>query len=233
MMLDTARSRVDLDALAQIYAPRDDPGLLISIVGFDGAGKTTQVEQVAAELRAAGREVIETRQPTDWYRQLRQVQTFHDQGGSAQTAHILALLAAADRRRHVQEEINPALQRGAVVICDRYVHATFGVFVHRGVDFRFLATINASIPRPDLAFYLRVPTQELRSRLQRRDADNLKHEERTSARIESIIGVYEELGDELIAIDGTEAPDSVTARILSYVETSAATSVAGSPAARG
>ncbi|MBX9393823.1 hypothetical protein K4749_09500 [Streptomyces sp. TRM72054] len=96
---------------------------------------------------------------------------FHDQGGSSETAHILALLAAADRRRHVMEVINPALERGTVVLCDRYVHATFGVFVHRGVDFRFLATINNGIPRPDHAFYLKLPTDELLRRLRERDGD--------------------------------------------------------------
>src|SRR5688572_5725344 len=122
-------SRVDLPALRSLFRPaRVDNGLLISIVGFDGSGKTTQIENVASALRATGREVIETRQPTDWYRELAEVRTFHDHGGSADSAHILALLAAADRRRHVMEVIDPALARGAVVLCDRYVYATFGVF---------------------------------------------------------------------------------------------------------
>jgi dTMP kinase len=211
-------SHVDRQAFhAMFRTARQDDGLLVAIVGFDGSGKTTQIECVAQALRAGGREVVETRQPTDWYRELAEVQVFHDQGGSVERAHILALLAAADRRRHVMEVIDPALRRGAVVICDRYVYATFGVFVHRGVDARFLATVNHGVPRPDFAFYLDVPTDELLRRLRLRDGDNLKHEEKSTARIESITGVYDQLGDELIPVDGSAPPAEVTAAILAHL----------------
>lgn len=211
--------RVDDEAMARLFRQgRTDRGLLVSIVGFDGSGKTTQLERVAEALRAEGREVVETRQPTDWYRELADVQTFHDSGGSAETAHILALLAAADRRRHVQEIIDPALERGAVVLCDRYVYATFGVFVHRGVDFRLLADINRGIPRPDHAFYLKLPTEELLRRLRERDGDRLKHEEKSAERIESIVRTYEELGPELIHVDGTATREEVTAEILRHIK---------------
>jgi dTMP kinase len=213
--------RVDDEAMAGLFQPeRTDSGLLVSIVGFDGSGKTTQIERVAEAIRAQGREVVETRQPADWYRELAEVQVFHDRGGSAETAHILALLAAADRRRHVMEVINPALERGAVVLCDRYVYATFGVFVHRGVDFRFLATINSGIPRPDHAFYLKLPTDELLRRLRQRDGDRLKHEEKSAERIESITRTYEELGEELVHIDGRASREEVTASILRHMKDS-------------
>ncbi|MBT2395731.1 dTMP kinase [Streptomyces sp. ISL-100] len=213
--------RVDDAAMAELFQPeRTDEGLLISIVGFDGSGKTTQIERVAEAFRAQGREVVETRQPSDWYRQLAEVQVFHGQGGSAERARILSLLAAADRHRHVMEVINPALERGAVVICDRYVYATFGVFVHRGVDFRFLATINQGIPRPDHAFYLKLPTDELLQRLRERDGDRLQHEEKSADRVESITRTYEELGAELVHIDGTASREDVTAEILRHMKDS-------------
>ncbi|MGA5169108.1 dTMP kinase [Streptomyces lavendulocolor] len=114
--------------------------------------------------------------------------------------------------------INPALERNAVVLCDRYVYATFGVFVHRGVDFRFLATINEGIPRPDHAFYLKLPTDELLRRLRERDGDRLKHEERSAERVESITRTYEELGSELVHIDGTTPREGVTAEILRHMK---------------
>jgi dTMP kinase len=186
------------------------PGRLITVVGFDGSGKTTQIQALGRRFRAAGREVVETRQPSDWYRNETAVQLFHDQGGSIQRARILALFAAADRLRHVQEVIVPALQRGAVVLCDRYVYATFGVFVHRGVDVDFLATINSGIPRPDFAFYLHLPTAALMQRLRRRDGNDLKFEERSVDRIASITRVYDDMGDLLIRIDGTAAAKAVT-----------------------
>ncbi|OAL16388.1 hypothetical protein A4V12_05035 [Streptomyces noursei] len=118
----------------------------------------------------------------------------------------------------MREVINPALERNAVVLCDRYVYATFGVFVHRGVDFRFLATINEGIPRPDHAFYLKLPTDELLRRLRERDGDRLKHEERSAERVESITRTYEELGSELVHIDGTTPREGVTAEILRHMK---------------
>lgn len=199
-------------------AVRTDPGLLISIVGFDGSGKTTQIECVAAALAERGHQVVQTRQPTDWYRELTEVQVFHGSGGSVETAHILALLAAADRRRHVQEVIAPALAEGAVVLCDRYVYATFGVFVHRGVDPELLAAANHGIPRPDHAFYLRVPVPELLRRLHERDAGQLKHEEKSRDRIESITRTYEEFGADLTVIDGSAPREQVTASILAHID---------------
>lgn len=210
--------RVDSTLVRDLFRPsRDDHGTLISVVGFDGSGKTTQIERLAGALRDSGREVVETRQPSDWYRRLTMVETFHGQGGSVEQAHVLALLAAADRRRHVMEVVDPALARGAVVICDRYVYATFGVFIHRGVDARLLAAINSGIPRPDHAFYLKVPTDELLRRLRLRDGDALKHEEKSVDRIESITSVYDEIGDELVTVDGSMAPDVVTKALLAHI----------------
>lgn len=106
------------------------------------------------------------------------------------------------------------------MICDRYVYATFGVFVHRGVDFSFLATINQGIPRPDHAVYLKLPTDELIRRLRERDGDRLQHEEKSADRVESITRTYEELGTELVHIDGTASREDVTAEILRHMKDS-------------
>ncbi len=203
-------ARLDPPKLEALFRPvRDDAGLLIAMVGFDASGKTTQIERLAARFRTVGREVVETRQPSDWYRRERAVQDFHAEGGTQFRARILALFAAADRLRHVQELIDPALQRGAVVICDRYVYATFGVFLHRGVDADFLTTINTGIPRPDHAFFLDVPTRVLAERLRARDGDALQFEERSTDRIESIVRRYHEMGPLLTRIDGNRPIDEV------------------------
>ncbi|MFM0170602.1 dTMP kinase [Paraburkholderia sediminicola] len=205
------RKRINPDMLDQVFVPQEQyPGILVSIVGFDASGKTTQIAALADLFRAEGRDVVETRQPTDWYRSEASVQHFHEEGGSQERARILSLFAAADRHRHVQEVILPALRRGSVVICDRYVYATFGVFIHRGVDVNFLITINRGVPRPNFAFYLDVPTATLVERLRMRDGDNLKFEERSPDRIESITSTYKDMGFHLIRVDGSMPPKVVT-----------------------
>lgn len=195
--------RLDPSKVSEVFSSFNQfPGRLISIVGFDGAGKTTQVEELGKRLRERGNEVVETRQPTDWYRGNDLVQSFQSMGGAAEEAKILALLAAADRLLHVREVIVPALNRGAVVICDRYVYATFAVFIHRGVDVDLLVQINKGIPQPERAYFLDVPTRELARRLAERDGGNLQFEEQTEERIESIVRTYREMGSLLKRIDG-------------------------------
>ena len=179
------------------------PGRLVTVVGFDGSGKTTQIENLGTALRDAGHAVVETRQPTDWYRRLTEVQTFHSAGGSVETAYILALLAAADRRRHVLEVVEPALASGA--------------WVHRGVDAEFLTTANGGIPRPDHAFYLQLGTSELQRRLKARDGADLQFEEKSADRIGSIVRSYEEMEDELVVVDGTAPADEITAKLLAHL----------------
>lgn len=217
--MTTAIGRITPQLVRDVFEPATPrPGMLVCIIGFDGSGKTTQLEAVAAVLESRGREVVLTKQPTDWYRELGEVRTFHDAGGSAGTARVLSLLSAADRLRHVQEVVRPALDRGAVVLCDRYVYATYGVFIHRGVEAEFLTTINQGIPRPDFAFYLAMTPEQLAARLRGRDGNNLQFEERSLDRIASITRTYEEMGDELISLDGSLPPEAVTAEIMQRVD---------------
>ena len=200
----------------RVFRPKlSDKGILITIDGFDGSGKSTQIDGLAERFRREGREVVLTRQPTDWYRDTQAVRHFHDEGGSAQRARFLSLFAAADRLRHILEVVDPALERDAVVISDRYVLATYAVFTHRGVDFDFLVTINSGVTRPDFAFYIDVPTDTLLARLRARDGDKLKHEEKSSERVDSIKSRWHAMRSMLTVVDGTKKPDVLSEELFS------------------
>ena len=102
-------------------------GIFISFEGVDGAGKTTQVNRLRDELEAMGREVVVTREPggTPLGGAIRKLLLHGVPGGSADIApRAEALLFAADRAQHVAEVIRPALERGAVVITDRYLDSS-------------------------------------------------------------------------------------------------------------
>lgn len=104
-------------------------GIFISFEGVDGVGKTTQVNRLRDELEAMGREVVVTREPggTALGTAIRRLLLHGVPAESADGEACVdiaprteALLFAADRAQHVAEVIRPALERGAVVITDRY-----------------------------------------------------------------------------------------------------------------
>jgi dTMP kinase len=96
-------------------------GLFVVFEGGDGVGKSTQTALLASWLADRGCEVVRTFEPGDTAvgRTIRRVVLSPETGDLSPRAE--ALLYAADKAHHVHEVINPALARGAVVICDRYV----------------------------------------------------------------------------------------------------------------
>lgn len=100
-------------------------GFFITLEGVDGAGKSTHVEWLAERLRAHG-PVVATREPggTPLGERLREL-LLQPPGGNAPHVETEALLMFAARREHIAQVIEPALERGDIVLCDRYTDATF------------------------------------------------------------------------------------------------------------
>ncbi|MCX5377549.1 dTMP kinase [Streptomyces sp. NBC_00091] len=99
-------------------------GFFIALEGGDGAGKSTQVEALADWIRGKGHEVVVTREPgaTPVGKRLRSILLDISSAGLSNRAE--ALLYAADRAEHVDTVVRPALERGAVVISDRYIDSS-------------------------------------------------------------------------------------------------------------
>jgi len=105
-------------------APDDSRGRFITFEGIEGTGKTTQLERLARRLRGASADVVVTREPggTALGRELRALLLRPDAEPMAPLAELL--LYVTDRAQHLVEVVEPALERGAVVLCDRYREAT-------------------------------------------------------------------------------------------------------------
>jgi dTMP kinase len=129
-----------------------DPGILIAVEGIDGAGKTTQVQLLAAALREAGELVTTSREPTDglWGRKIKDSA---QKGRLSLEDELHAFIN--DRREHVAELIHPALAAGKTVILDRYFYSTIAYQGARGADPAVLKQrMEEFAPIPDLVFIL-------------------------------------------------------------------------------
>jgi dTMP kinase len=138
----------------------------IVLEGIDGSGTTTQAATLADKLRAQGREVVLTREPTTGPvgRFLRQALSGKLTAGDGAPAELgwsaLALLFSADRLDHLEREIEPALSRGALVISDRYDLSSLiyqsATCPEGEAAVPWLRELNARARRPDLTLVLDV-----------------------------------------------------------------------------
>ena len=154
-------------------------GALITFEGVEGSGKTTQMMRLARWLRRHGRKVELTREP-DGTRLGVAVRGLFKRPGIQPKPLVEVFLFMAARQQHVTEKIRPWLDRGRVVLCDRYADATVAYQGYgRGVDLDLIRELNAratSGVMPDLTLLFDLdPAVGLR-RIRGRSLDNFERE---------------------------------------------------------
>lgn len=133
-------------------------GRFVTFEGIDGAGKSTHVGMLADWLRGRGHDVVLTREPggSDVAERLREL-VLH----SPMDALTETLVVFAARRDHLRERIEPALARGATVLCDRFTDASFAYQGGgRGVPQQVLQTLESWVQhgrQPDLTLWFDLP----------------------------------------------------------------------------
>ncbi len=207
-------------------------GFFITFEGGEGAGKSTQVKRLADKLRARGLETITTREPggSPGAEALRHVLL----SGAAEPfgPRMEALLFAAARSDHVEQVIRPAVDRGNIVLCDRYIDSTR---VYQGggseLDRRFVAAVEKIAINgmmPDMTLILDVDAAEgLRRATARRGAGAVDRFEKDALAIhkrrrEAFLAIAEAEPDRCIVIDAssdeTDVEDVVTAAVFAAID---------------
>jgi dTMP kinase len=153
-------------------------GRLIVICGIDGSGKTTLQHGLAEYFKSIGKEVVITRQPSDFYRQHPDIRKYLNTGVSDLSVNTIAMIAATDRMMHIEKVIIPSIKAGKIVICDRYVYSTYAYFKARNADEEFVRTLNQYVQEPDAGIFLSIDSRDAVKRVLDRDGDKRKFEER-------------------------------------------------------
>lgn len=199
-------------------------GVFITLEGGDGSGKTTQAELLEGWLADRGRTVVRTREPggTDVGVEVREI-VLHHRGDIAPRAE--ALLYAADRAHHVATVVRPALERGDVVIQDRYIDSSVA---YQGAgrvldpeEVRLVSEWATEGLRPDLTILLDLDAQAARDRLDvaRTRYDRLEAE--ASDFHDRVRSAYLELAaaepERFLVVDATLAVDDIASAIRDRV----------------
>ena len=196
--------------------------MFVSFEGLDGSGKTTQQRLLAARLAAEGRDLVTTREPggTELGEAVREL-VLHG-GNVAPWAE--AALYAASRAQHVEEVIRPALERGAIVLCDRYVDSSVAYQgVARGLGLERVLELNLAAVGgllPDVTFLLLLDPALAASRMTSM-RDRLEREDDAFHRLAD--AAYRELAERfpqrIVAVDGALPEAELAAVIADRFET--------------
>jgi dTMP kinase len=203
-------------------------GRLVVLEGLDGAGTTTQAARLADRLRAAGRRVHLTAEPSAGPvgALIRQILRGRIGGGRAGKEPFsgfgLALLFAADRQDHYHTEIAPKLADGIDVVCDRFTMSSLAYQGAQLGDMDWVAAANREAAEPDLVIFLRVRSEVA---LRRRHAASVDREifevdefqRKVARRYDEAIRRLRRAGERVVELDGEVPVDEVTAAVWDAV----------------
>ena len=201
-----------------------EKGLFITFEGTDGSGKTTQIKLLEEYMLEKGCEVVLSREPGG----TRISEIIRDLILDPQNKEIVPLtemiLYAASRAQHVAEVIEPAVESGKIVICDRYVDSSYAYQGGgRGMDLKIIADVNRIAVNgtvPDVTFFLDIdPEISVRRRINSTGADRIEQEKLDFHR--RVYDGYKKLSilypERIKTIDATKSIEEISSQIKDYI----------------
>ena len=201
-------------------------GKFISFEGPEGAGKTTVIQMLYARLKAAGSDVVVTREPggIPIAESIRTV--ILDSNHREMDGKTEALLYAAARRQHLVEKIIPALEDGKVVLCDRFIDSSLAYQGHaRGLGIDEVYAINQFAIgelMPDLTVFFDIQPEEGLARIAENDNRELNRLDKESLAFHQLVYkgyeiVMERYPGRIVATDARLSVEDVTENVWAIV----------------
>lgn len=199
-------------------------GLFITLEGGDGAGKSTQIDNITRFFEEKGLVVVHTREPggTQISEKLRTI--LLDKENKEMSAVTEMLIYAASRAQHVREKIMPALERGEIVICDRFTDSSIAYQAYGRELGDMVAEVNAHATGgldPDITFWMDIDPAAGRARASRAgELDRLELEQLDfHYRVyEGYRQIAERFPDRIRRIDASQSVDEIKDKILEHLE---------------
>lgn len=202
-------------------------GLFITFEGSEGSGKTTQISRLNIRLEDAGLETISTREPggTEIGEAIRNLLK-HDPASNNITPEAEMLLFAASRAQLVREVIQPAINEGVSVICDRFLDSST---VYQGVARKVASDPIQMINQfaigdlmPDLTIVLDMPAKEGMERIKHRYSDLPDRMEQENIAFyelvrEGYLFLAKSMPDRFLVVDGTQSKKDIEEEIWQEV----------------
>jgi len=193
-------------------------GAFIVIEGLDGSGKTTQAKLLVQGLQTSHKAVYTTEPSCGQIGSFLRERCLYEE--KRLDSAVEALLFAADRVEHVQNEVVPALNEGKLVVSDRYVYSSLAYQGSAGLNIDWIAAINKHALKPDLAVFIDVAPEIVLKRLNRKKS--IMETLETQKKVREIYLKFVANG-ELVRIDGdipiNEVSEALHTRVLKFLET--------------
>ncbi|PIE59410.1 MAG: dTMP kinase [Desulfobulbus propionicus] len=191
-------------------------GRLIVFEGIDGTGKTTQIRLLEELLCRKGHEVVATREPSDsvYGRRIRELYT----NRKAISREEELRLFIEDRKQHVSECIQPALDRGSVVLTDRYYYSTAAYQGAAGADVDEIFAQNEFAPVPDIVLLLTMPVELSVQRIREVRGDKLDDFEQKEQLEKAAVLFSSFIRPEIVRINAADSIEVVHRRVRQAVQ---------------
>ena len=180
--------------------------MLINLEGIDGCGKSTQSQLLMDEFEKNDEKTILLKEPTNgkYGRKLWEMLS----GKIEATTEEILKLFVMDRKEHVDQKINPALNEGKIVLMDRYYYSTMAYQAAAGIDVKRIRKDNEFAPKPDIVLIFDLPADLAMKRVRGHSvADVFEKEEH----LEKVRRAYLNLEDDSLVriIDATRTPEEI------------------------